>query len=79
MTCCSAVLKIKDFRCLVYTTQQKRAIYHIERAVSYIWLAEGGNTNVFIVTLKYHSVKLMERPWAEVEGCANKDNFFLIP
>ena len=33
-------LKRNDFRCLVYTTQQKRAVYHIELAVSYIRFAE---------------------------------------
>jgi hypothetical protein len=56
-----------------------RAIYHIERAVSYIWLAESGNSNLFIITLKYHSVNLLERPWAEVEGCANKEKYFFDP
>lgn len=51
----------------------------MERAVSYIWLTESGTVNLFIVTLKYHSVNLKERPLAEVEGCANKEIFFFDP
>jgi hypothetical protein len=35
-----------------------------------MWLAKRGNADLFIVTQKYHSVNLEERPWAEVEICA---------
>jgi hypothetical protein len=71
-------LKRNDFRCLVYTTQQKRAVYHIELAVSYIRFAESGKANLFIVTMKYHSVNLKERPLVEVKRCANKEEYFFF-
>lgn len=43
---------------------------HTQQAVSTMWLAKRGNADLFIVTQKYHSVNLEERPWAEVEICA---------